>query len=214
MLNIIQKLTHTSLPDTTTNAGADLLKSCSLPDPDRLRRDLAAIDSQIAVDDEAWERLDRVSNPHAFTEQQTIAARRGRLERERDALRRQLAAAEKARAALVALAEMVDSMDRQIADIAQRLYGGALVMSRDERLTSFQMLDGLARARARIAAAIAVVVPARQYRRSIDPVRTFTDELRAMADEIDRLHAPGMPRQTMPLPSGARELIAALNEGR
>jgi hypothetical protein len=69
-------------------------------------------------------------------------------------------------------------MDRQIADAAQRLYADALVMSREDRLTRLQALDGLARARGRIAGAIAVVVPARQYRRSIDPVHTFTDALR------------------------------------
>ena len=78
MLNtFIEKLRRTSVQDA--NEAASLLASCSLPDPDDLRRQLAAFESQLAADDAAWERLDRTSNPRAFMEQQAIAERRERL---------------------------------------------------------------------------------------------------------------------------------------
>ena len=71
MLSIIERFTRQTLPNTTppTAEAAELLASCSLPDPDDLRRQLAAFESQLAADDAAWERLDRTSNPHAFAEQ-------------------------------------------------------------------------------------------------------------------------------------------------
>jgi hypothetical protein len=39
-------------------------------------------------------------------------------------------------------------------------------------------------------------------------------DLRARAEEIDRLHAPGIPRTPIAWPEGAQALIAALNEWR
>lgn len=78
MLSIIQKFTRTS-PDMVTNEAAELLASCSLPDPNDLRRQLAAFASTLAADDGRWEALDRTSNPRAFLEQQAIAERRERL---------------------------------------------------------------------------------------------------------------------------------------
>lgn len=214
MFSIRERFTRTSPPDTaTTNEAANLLASCSLPDPNHLQRELVSVESQIAADDRAWERLDRTSNPHGFTEQQAIAARRSSLEAQCDSLRRKLAAAEKSRSAFVALAEIVTSMDQQIAQAAERLYADFLTAPKEERRARLESLDGLVRSRARLAAPLRVVSPATTFRRAPDPLRTLADDLRTRAAEIDRALGPGMPRQTRPWPTGAQELIDALNGG-
>ena len=84
MLSIIERFTRQTLPDTTppTAEAAELLASCALPNPNDLRRELGVVEAQLAADDAAWERLDRTSNPRAFTEQQAIAARRRSLDSE------------------------------------------------------------------------------------------------------------------------------------
>src|SRR5437762_3295223 len=74
--------------------------------------------------------------------------------------------------------------------------------------------DDLLRLRARITAVLAVVSPVRKFRRA--PENAFTalpHDLRAAADEIERHHAPGMPRAAVPWPTGAQELIDALKGG-
>lgn len=221
MLNFIEKLRgNTSLPDAATTETAlatteAALALSHLADPDHVQRELAVVDSQILADDAAWERLDRTSNPHAFTQQQEIANRRPRLETERDVKRRQLATAKRGRAAFVALVEMLRAMDQQSVQDAQRLYTDFLVIaSPDERRSRLESLDGLVRARARLGSALAAVSPAREFRRGPDPLGALADDLRARADEIDRLRAPGTRRSLFALPEGAQELIAALNEGR
>jgi hypothetical protein len=179
-----------------------------------LRRELATVESQLAADDDAWERLDRISSPQGFTEQQKIAARRGGLEERRNALRRQVDSSEKGRAALIALVEIVDAMDQLIANASEQLYADVLVVSKQERIDRLRALDGLVRLRARIAAPVAAATPASRFRRGPDPIRALANDLRARVDDIDRVLGPGMPRPTMPLPPGAQELIAALHEGR
>jgi hypothetical protein len=192
----------------------ELLGSCSLPDPNHLRRELAAVEAQLAADDAAWDRLDRTSNPRAFTEQQAIAGRRPSLDAEHAALRRRVVAAERSRAAFVALVDILDALDLEIAEAAQRLYADVMIVSKGDRHACLESLDGLVRARARIAGPLALVAPAPRFRRAPDPFATLAENLRARADEIDRLHAPGMPRPSVTWPDGAQELIAALNQGR
>lgn len=214
MFSIRERFTRTSPQDSgTTDEAPALLASCSLPNPNHLQRDLACVEAQIAADDHAWERLDRTSNPHGFMEQQTIAARRGSLEAQCDSLRRKLAAAEKSRSALVVLAEMVASIDQQIAEASEKLYADFLTVAKEERRARLAFLDGLVRSRARIAAPLRAVSPARTFHRAPDPLRTLADDLRKRADEIDRALGPGMPRQIPPPPAGAQELIDALNGG-
>jgi hypothetical protein len=215
LTTIIQKFTRTSPPDMATHEATELLASCSLPDPDDLRRQLAAFESQLAADDGRWEALDRTSNPRAFLEQQAIAERRERLLSQIDALKSQVAVAEKRRAAFVALVEMLSTIDQQIAQTSQRLYADVLITSKDERCAGLALLDGLVRVRARIAAPLALVSALRKFRRAPDPLGALADDLRARADEIDRQRAPGMRGSAFAaLPDGASELIAALNEGR
>jgi hypothetical protein len=212
MLNtFIEKLRRTSLQDA--NDVAELLASSNLPDPDDLRRQLAAFESQRDADDAAWERLDRTSNPRAFMEQQAIAQRRERLLLQIKALTSQIAAAEKRHAAFVALAQILDATDQQIAQASQRLYADVLIVSKDERRARLEALDGLVRLRARIAAALAVVSPVRKFRRAPDPSAALTNDLRAAADQIERTLGPGMRRGTAAMPDGASELIANLNGG-
>jgi hypothetical protein len=149
-----------------TNGAAELLASCSLPDPDDLRRQLAAFESQLAADDGRWEALDRAaSNPRGWNEQQAIAERRERLLLQIDALKSQIAAAEKRRAAFVALVEILEATDQQIAQASQRLYADVLIASKDQHRTRLESLDGLVRLRAKVAAALAVVSPLRKFRR-------------------------------------------------
>ncbi len=65
---IIEKFTRTLAAGHGDERAAELLASCSLPDPDDLRRQLAAFESQLAADDGRWEALDRAtSNPRGWT---------------------------------------------------------------------------------------------------------------------------------------------------
>lgn len=216
LTTIMQKFTRTSPPDMATNEAAALLASCSLPDPDDLRRQLAAFESQRDADDVAWERLDRTtSNPRAFMEQQAIAERRERLLLQIGALKSQIAAAERRRAAFVALLDILYSIDQQIAQASQQMYADfLLVTTKDERRARIESLDGLVRVRARIAAALAAVSPARRFHRGApDPFGSLVADLRACATDIERALGPGMPRAALAWPMDAQALIAALNEG-
>lgn len=213
MLNIIQTFTRAS-PDMATDEAAELLASCNLPDPDDLRRQLAAFESQLAADDGRWEALDRTSNPRAFLEQQAIAERRERLLLQVEASRSQIAVAEKRRAAFVALADILDATDQQIEAASRGLYADVLLlMSKDERRVRLEVIDGLVRFRARIAGPLALVSPLRKFRRAPDPFAALAHDLRTAADEIDRHHAPGMPRATIAWPAGVPALIDALKGG-
>ena len=211
MLNFIERLRRASVQDA--NEAAELLASCNLPDPADLRHQLAAFESQRDGDDAAWERLDRTSNPRAFMEQQAIAERRERLLLQIDALKSQIAAAEKRRAAFVALVEILDATDQQIEAAARRLYADVLIVSKDERRARLEALDGLVRVRARLAAPLAVVSSLRKFRRTPDPFAALAHDLRERAEEIDRTLGPGMRRGIAAMPDGAPELIATLNGG-
>jgi len=115
-------------------------------------------------------------------------------------------------AAFVALVEILCAIDQQIGQASQRLYADVLIASKDERRAGLASLDGLVRARARIAAPLAVVSP-RTFRRAPDPLAALAHDLRERADEIDRHHASGMPRAPIAWPAGAQELIDALKGG-
>jgi hypothetical protein len=212
MLNtFIEKLRRTSVQDA--NEAAELLASCSLPDPDDLRRQLAAFESQRDADDQRWDTLDRTSSPRGWTEQTQIAERRERLLLQIDALRSQIAAAEKRRAAFVALVEILNATDQQITQTSQRLYADVLIASKDERRTRLEALDGLVRLRARLAAPLAVVSSLRKFRRTADPCAALAQDLRERADEIERALGPGMRRGMAAMPDGAPELIDSLKGG-
>ena len=71
-------------------------------------------------------------------------------------------------------------------------------------------LDGSARS---IAAPLAVVSPARKFRRAPEPFATLTHDLRARAEEIKRTLGPGMPRAPVAWPAGAQAILGALNGG-
>lgn len=214
MLNaFIERLKRTSVQDA--NEAAALLASTNLPDPDDLRRQADAFQAQLRADDDAWERLDRTSNPHAFAQQQAIAARRERLLLQVEASRTQVATAERQRAAFLALREAVRAMDQQIVQESQRLYGEfLLIASKEERRTRLEALDGLVRSRARVTAPLAVVSTAREFRRQPDPLGALATDLRERAAEIERALGPGTRRAFAGMPDGVQELIAALNEGR
>jgi hypothetical protein len=213
MFSIRERFTRTPPPDVARNEAAELLASCNLPNADDLRRQLAAFDSQLAADDGRWEALDRTSNPRAFLEQQAIAERRERLLSQIDALNAQIGLAEKRRAAFVVLVDILNSTDQQIEAASRRLYADVLLMSKDQRRARLEVIDGLVRLRARIAAPLALVSPLRTFRRAPDPFTALAHDLRAAADEIERHHAPGMPRATITWPAGAPELIDALKGG-
>lgn len=213
MLNFIQKIRGSSPPDMATNEAAELLASCSLPNPDDLRRQLAETQSQLAADDGRWDALDRKSNPRAFLEQQAIAERRERLLSQIDALKSQVTVAGKRRAAFVALVDILDATDQQIEAASRRMYADVLLMSKDERRVRLEVIDGLGRLRARIAAPLAPVSPLRKFRRAPDLFAALAHDLRVAADEIDRQHAPGMPRATIAWPAGVPALIDALKGG-
>jgi hypothetical protein len=214
MFSIRERFMRTPTPEgATKNEAAELLASCNLPNADDLRRQLAAFESQLAADDGRWEALDRTSNPRAFLEQQAIAERRGQLLSQIDALKSQIAVAEKRRAAFVALVQMLYAIDQQIAQASQRLYADVLIASKDERRAGLESLDGLVRMRARMAAPLAVVSRLRTFRRAPDPLTALADDLRERADEIDRHRGPGMPRATIASPAGAQELIETLMGG-
>jgi hypothetical protein len=127
-------------------------------------------------------------------------------------LRSRIAVADARRAAFVALVGILRGVDQQIVQEAQRLYADVLLItSTDERRTRLESIDRLVRSRARIAAPLAVVSSAREFRRAPDPLGALADDLRARADEIDRQRAPGMRRNLLALPDATQELIAALN---
>jgi hypothetical protein len=173
------------------------------------------IEQQIRVDDQRWDTLDRTSNPRAFMEQQAIAECRERLLIQADAKRTQIAPAEQRRAALVALNDILEAIDQQIDHASQQFYADVMTASKSQRRARLESLDGLLRARARIAAPLAGVAAAvRRFRRQPDPLSALTNDLRARADEIDRALGPGMPRAPIAWPEGAQALIATLNEGR
>jgi len=211
---IIQKFTHASPPDTVSTEAATLLASCSLPDPADLRRQLDAFQSQLRTDDEAWERYDRTSNPHAFLQQTQISERRERLLLQIDALRTQVATAERRRAAFLRLVDILRAMDQQIVQQCHQFYAAVLTASKDERRAGVASLDGLMRARARLAAPLAAVAARREFRRTPDPLSALAHDLRTCADEIDRALGPGMPRAPITLPGGTLELLGVLTDGR
>jgi hypothetical protein len=214
MLNIIQKFTRTSPPDVATNEAAELLATCSLPDPEKLRREFNAFEEQQQRQAARWDALDQQHNPRASLEQTAITERLERLRLQIEALTPQIEVAEKRRAAFVALVETRRAINHQITQEFQRLYADfLLIASKDERRKRLELVDGLVRLRARIDAPLAVVSPSREFRRAPDQLGMLADDLRARADEIDRLRSPGMPRAPVAWPAGAHELIDALKGG-
>jgi hypothetical protein len=210
MLSIIEKFMRQTPPETAPTAEAtELLATSSLPDPSSLYQQLSAFVAHRDTDEARCEQIQH--DGRAFLELQAIAERRPRLQAQIDALTSQITTAEKRRTAFVALVEILDATDQQIAQALQRLYPEVLTAPKDQRRANLEAIDGLVRLRARIAAPLAVVAPARRFRRAPDPFAALADDLRARADEIDRYHAPGMPHAAIPWPPGALELIAELN---
>jgi hypothetical protein len=209
---IIQRFTRTS-SDVPSTEAAELLASCSLPDPDDLRRQLAAPEAQRDADEA---RCHQIQHDHrAFLEQQAIAERRPRLRAQIDALRSRIAAAESRRAAFIALVRLLDEADETIAAQTAALYACVLTAPAAERHERMESLGALLRLRARLAGPLASVSSARRFRRGApDSFGALQHDLRARANEIDRFHAPGAPRPAIPWPPRAQELVAALNEGR
>lgn len=198
-----------------SNDEAELLAQFTGENPDKLQRQLADLQGRREADEARWKALDPLHDQLAARERRAIEDRGPELDAQIKVLRSRIEVAEARRAAFVALVAILRAMDQRIVQEAHRLYAEFLLIgSKDERRTRLESLDGLVRSRARMAAPLAAVSPAREFRRAPDPLSALADDLRARADEIDRQRAPGMRRSFFALPDGAQELIAALNEGR
>ena len=211
-MSIIQKLTHPSPPpDAATNEAAELLAACNLPNPEGLRQQLRAFEAHRDADESRSEQIQH--DRRAILEQVAIADRRPRLQAQIDALTSQIASAERRRMAFVGLVAILDDLDQRIAKESQRLYADLLIVSKDDRRIRLEFLDGLVRRRATIAAPLALVSPARRFRRAPDPAAALADDLRRCADDIERALGPGMRRTMSAWPAHAQELINALKGG-
>ncbi len=204
------------LPRKTTAPApdeAELLGTVQ-PDPVALRAELQAVEAQLTADDREWERFDaQPANPRALLQQMAIAERRPGLQAQRDALQPRIASAEAVRAAFLELACLLADIDDAIAAQAATVYERWLVLEPSERRQQLRALDGQHRVRGRIAAALASVSTARQFRRAPDdPLATLRRDLLDRVTELDKLRAPGGDRPPVVWPPRARQLIDVLTK--
>ena len=214
MLSIRDLLPRKTTAQTPAPDETELLATLR-PDPVALRAELRAVEAQLTADDREWERLDaQPANPRALLQQMAIAERRPRLQAQRDGLQPRIAAAEAVRAAFLELARLLDDIDDTIAAQAAVMYERWLVLGPGERREQLRALDGQHRIRARIAAALASVSTARQFRRSPDdPLTTLRRDLLDGVTELDKIRAPGSDRPPIVWPPRARQLVDTLAKG-
>lgn len=207
---IIEKLMRPQPPPLSADEAA-LLASCSLPNPDNLRRQLAAFEEQLGAAVARGDALDRQPRQAAFSEQQALAAHLPHLRAQIDALKSQIAAAEHAQSAFLELARLLAETDETIATLAAEFYARVLVSSEAERRERMLAIDAQVRLRGRLAAALQADSSARRFRRGgPDPFGNLRSDLLARVAEIDRFRAPGSVRPSVPWPAGALQLMDVL----
>lgn len=213
MLNIrdlLPRKTTAPAPDE-----AELLGTVQ-PDPGALRAELDAVEAQLAADDREWERLDaQPANPRALLQQVAIAERRPGLQKQISALQPRIASAQARRSAFLELVGLLADIDEAIAAQAATVYERWLVLEPSERRQQLRALDGQHRVRARVAAALASVSTARQFRRTPDdPLATLRRDLLDRVTELDKLRAPGGDRPPVVWPPRARHLVDTLTQAK
>jgi hypothetical protein len=212
LTTIMNKLTRP--PAAPSNDEAELLAQITGDNPADLRHQRAQLQARRDANHARWTALGPPRDQGAARERRAIEDQGPELDAQIKVLDARIARAEARQSAVLALTRLHDETDETIAALMSELYPRVLVADQTERRRRLVEIDGYARRRSRLAAALAPVVPSvRRFRRAPDPLRTLVDDLRQRADEIERALGPGMPRGIAAMPRGTAELIDALKGG-
>jgi hypothetical protein len=214
LTTLMNRLTRAAV--APSNDDTDLLAQFRGENPDTVRQQLTELEARRDADTARWEALDLSRNQQAARERRTIEDREPDLGARIRVLRSRVEVAEAKRRAFLELTQLLDETDETIGTLAGEMYERVLVADESERRDRMAAIDAQVRLRSRIAAVLVPLAPSvRRFRRGApDPFGNLRQDLLARVQELDRYHAPGMPRTPIQWPAGAQELLAALNEGR
>jgi hypothetical protein len=188
----------------------DTIRDSAIPNPDRLREQLAALTRRIDATEREWERLDRHGNAEAFLALTPTAERLQALRAEAPPLLAAIESATRRRATFLALVRLFEAVAADVAARTQRLLEQPLRDSR-ERVEQLRELDHSTRIHVRLAARLAAISTSRQFRNPPDALRVLRDDLEARMRELERLRAPGM-RLPLEWPIPMTELLDVVED--
>jgi hypothetical protein len=213
LTTIMNRLTRHSA--TSSNVETELLAQFTGENPDHLRDQLAQLIARREASAARWKALDPRHDQQAARERRVIEDQGPELDAQINVLESRIAVAEARCAAFLALTRLHDERNETIAALTPELFARVLVADEVERRKLFAAIDAEVRLRSRVAAVLTPMAPSvRRFRRGApDPFGTLRSDLLARVQELDRFHAPGMPRTPIQWPAGAQELIDVLKGG-
>jgi transposase len=213
LTTFIEKLRRTSAAPSDDERA--LLAQITGENPADLRRQLAQLEARRGANLARWTALGPPRDQGAARERRAIEDQGPELDAQIKVMDARIARAEARHAAVLELTRLLDETDETIAALTAELFARVLVADETERRTRLVAIDGYVRLRSRVAAALAPVAPSvRRFRRGApDPFGTLRSDLLERVQELDRLHAPGMPRAPIQWPAGALELLDAVGKG-
>jgi hypothetical protein len=213
LLTFIEKLRRTSAAPSDDERA--LLAQITGDHPADLQHQRAQLQARRDANHARWTALGSPRDQGAARERRAIEDQGPELDAQINVLDARIARAEARQAAVLALTRLLDETNETIAALTAELYPRVLVADEAERRMRLAAIAGYVRLGSRIAAALAPVAPSvRRFRRGApDPFGTLRSDLLARVQELDRPHAPGMPRAPIAWPDGALELLDALKGG-
>jgi hypothetical protein len=206
---LLKKLFGTNAITPTERDLLATVRTEVVPDPDKLREQLAALNRQITEAEREWDVLDaRTSDPRAFLARQPVAERLQRLREQAAALPAAIESADRRRAAFLALVRLFDALSAEVSARTQALleHPSQDARERDEQLRA---LDDATRLHSRLAGRLAAVSTSRQFKDPPDALRVLRVDLELRSRELDRLRVPGM-RRPLEWPAAMTELLEAV----
>jgi hypothetical protein len=208
---LLKKLFGTN---TVTPTERDLLATIrveAVPDPDKLREQLAALNSQIDDAEREWERLDRRGDAASFLQLQPIAEQLRALRVQAATLPMAIEAAERRRSAFLSLVRLFDAVAADVAARTQMLLERPPQDAR-ERDAQIRALDQATRVHVRLAGRLSSMSANGQFRDPPDALKVLRDDLERRVQELDKKRTPGM-RPPFVMPAHMSELLDVM-EGR
>lgn len=189
----------------------DSIRPAVIPDPDVLRAKLAALHAEIAETERRWEQLDaRSGDPRAFLQRQPVAERLQTLRMQAAPMSAQIDVAERRRAAFLQLVRLFEAV---AAEVSARTLHLAEHPPQDarERIEQLRALDRDTRVHVRLAARLARISAAPQFREPPDALTVLRDDLEARIRELDRLRTAGL-RPLVEWPAAMLSLLAIVED--
>jgi len=207
---LLKKLFGTN---TVTPTERDLLATIrveAIPDPDKLREQLTALNGQIDDAEREWERLDRRGDAASFLQLQPIAERLRALRAQAATLPMAIEAAERRRSAFLSLVRLFDAVAADVAARTQVLLERPPQDAR-ERDAQIRALDQATRVHVRLAGRLsAISAGVGQFRDPPDALKVLRDDLERRIQELDKKRTPGM-RAPFVMPAHMSELLDVMD---